>query len=190
VERTLAQYDNAAARCKAVFLKKTQDYGTAWRILRPSSLTDQLYIKAKRIRTVQVSGQQMVDDPVAAELEGIVNYSLLALIQLGLPEEAPLELSAEAAAALYDARLAEVRILMAKKNTDYGEAWREMRQSSLVDLILMKLLRIKQIEDNRGFTLVSEGVAANYADIVNYALFALIQLEEADAGGDAGSHKI
>ena len=178
MERTLAQYDKAAGLCKALFLKKTKDYGTAWRILRPSSLTDQLYIKAKRIRTIQESGQQLVEDPVASEFQGIVNYSLLALIQLSLPEDAPLELGAAEAAALYDARLAEARALMARKNSDYGEAWREMRQSSLVDLILMKLLRIKQIEDNKGLTLVSEGVGANYSDIVNYALFALIQIEE------------
>lgn len=178
MERTLAQYDKAANACKAVFLKKTKDYGTAWRILRPSSLTDQLYIKAKRIRTIQESGQQLVDDPVASEFQGIVNYSLVALIQLALPEGTPLELGEAEAATLYDARLAEVRALMTRKNSDYGEAWREMRQSSLVDLILMKLLRIKQIEDNHGLTLVSEGVGANYSDIINYALFALIQLEE------------
>ena len=179
MERTLAQYDKVAGRCKAIFLKKTKDYGTAWRILRPSSLTDQLYIKAKRIRTIQESGQQMVEDPVASEFQGIVNYSILALIQLSLPHDAPLELGEEEASGLYDASLAEVRTLMVRKNSDYGEAWREMRQSSLVDLILMKLLRIKQIEDNQGLTLISEGVGANYSDIINYALFALIQMDEA-----------
>lgn len=178
MERTLAQYDKAAGTCRAIFLKKTKDYGTAWRILRPSSLTDQLYIKAKRIRTIQESGQQMVEDPVASEFQGIVNYSLLALIQLSLADDKRLELGESEASALYDARLSEVRALMARKNSDYGEAWREMRQSSLVDLILMKLLRIKQIEDNQGLTLVSEGVGANYSDIINYALFALIQIEE------------
>jgi hypothetical protein len=187
VERTLAQYDQVAGVCRAIFLKKTKDYGTAWRILRPSSLTDQLYIKAKRIRTIQESGQQMVEDPVASEFQGIVNYSILALIQLSLPYDAPLELGETEASTLYDARLAEVRALMARKNSDYGEAWREMRQSSLVDLILMKLLRIKQIEDNQGLTLVSEGVGANYSDIINYALFALIQMEESAGAGHSES---
>lgn len=185
MEHTLAQYDQVAQSCKAVFEKKNRDYGTAWRILRPSSLTDQLYIKAKRIRTIQESGQQQVDDSIESELQGIVNYSLLALIQLSIDAAAPLELAPEAAGQLYDAELRETRALMIRKNSDYGEAWRDMRTASLVDLILMKLLRIKQIEDNQGVTLISEGVDANYRDIANYALFALIQLHEAAHAADA-----
>ncbi len=180
VEETLEQYQSVAASCKAIFLQKAKDYGTAWRILRPASLTDQLYIKAKRIRTIQENGRQHVEDSISTELKGIVNYSIMALIQLQLPAAESLELSAAEAAQWYDRHLNETRELMIRKNTDYGEAWRDMRLSSLVDLILMKLLRIKQIEDNQGVTLISEGVEANFHDIINYALFALIQLLEAE----------
>ena len=174
VKETLEQYQHVAAQCKSIFLKKTVDYGTAWRILRPSSLTDQLYIKAMRIRTIEERGSQSVEDSIASELQGIVNYSILALIQLSF--SGPLELSPDTAEALYDGQLNETCALMVQKNSDYGEAWRNMRTSSLTDLILSKLLRIKQIENNKGVTLVSEGVEANYRDIANYAIFALIQL--------------
>lgn len=179
MEKTLQQYDAATLRCRDLFLKKTTDYGTAWRILRPTSLTDQLFIKARRIRQIEESGQQAVTtlgDNVVDEYIGIINYSLMAIIQLYLSPDAPVELPPQYALDLYDKYLLETRNLMIKKNTDYGEVWRDMRLSSLTDLILMKLLRVKQIEDNAGKTLASEGVEANYQDVINYAVFALIKL--------------
>ncbi len=176
MELTLRQFDEVTAKCREVFLKKMQDYGTSWRILRLSSLTDQLYIKAWRIRSIEEKGVQQVSDPVADEYLGLVNYSIIALIQHNLPADAPLELPVETVAQHYDRELAETRRLLEQKNHDYGEVWREMRLSSMTDLILSKLLRIRQIEDNRGQTLVSEGVDANYRDIINYAIFALIKL--------------
>lgn len=178
MERTLQQYDKIKAQCRELFVKKNKDYGTSWRILRPSSLTDQLYIKAKRIRSIEEKGEQKIDDSIEGEYIALVNYSLMALIQLSLPAEAPLEMEAEAVSALYDEQFDNTRELMIRKNHDYGEVWREMRVSSITDLILSKLLRIKQIEDNQGQTLVSEGVEGNYHDIINYAIFALIQIEE------------
>jgi len=176
VQQTLQQYDAVVGRCKTLFLQKNQDYGTAWRILRPASLTDQLYIKAKRIRSIEEQQTQRVEDSIESEFIGLVNYSLMALIQLQLPPNAPLELDAAETERLYNAQIQITRDLMIAKNHDYGEVWREMRVSSMTDLILMKLLRIKQIEDNAGRTLVSEGLDANYRDIVNYAIFALIKL--------------
>lgn len=178
MQKTLEQYDAVVNDCRRIFVDKTTDYGTAWRILRPSSLTDQLYIKAKRIRTLETADRQMVADGIQDEYIGLVNYSALALIQLSLTEAAPLELPPPEAARRYDEAIAATRELMVAKNHDYGEVWREMRLSSLTDLILMKLLRIKQIEDNRGATLISEGLEANYMDIINYAIFALIRLNE------------
>ena len=177
IEETLMQYDRAFARCSELFEAKTSDYGTAWRILRPSSLTDQLFIKANRIRTIQESQQAMVDEGIDSEFIGIVNYSLMAMIQCGLPESHPMELPADEAVERYHAAFQSTRELMIAKNHDYGEAWRDMRVSSLTDLILMKVLRVKQIEDHDGVTKVSEGVEANYQDMANYALFALILLE-------------
>lgn len=177
MEKTLAQYDQIIVRCRQLVLAKQADYGSSWRILRPSSLTDQLYIKAKRIRSIEESGNQKVVDSVADEYIGLVNYSLLTLIQIKLPPT-PLELATEAVAEQYDAQVAITRALMQQKNHDYGEVWREMRLSSITDLILAKLLRIKQIEDNQGVTKASEGLDANYRDICNYAIFALIRLEE------------
>ena len=182
MEKTLNQYDAVTAQCRELFIKKAKDYGTAWRILRPSSLTDQLLIKARRIRQIEESGEQVVDDNVDDEYIGLVNYSIMAIIQLTLPTEAPLELPPQYATELYDSTLAEVRDLMIRKNTDYGEVWRDMRRSSLTDLILMKLLRVKQIEDNAGKTLVSEGLEANYQDMINYAIFALIKMSEEHNG--------
>ena len=176
LEKTLTQYDTVAAQCRELFVQKTKDYGTAWRILRPSSLTDQLLIKARRIRQIEETGEQVVADKVDDEYIGLVNYSLMALIQLALPADAAMELPPQYAADLYDQNLKEVRALMIRKNTDYSEVWRDMRRSSLTDLILMKLLRVKQIEDNAGKTLVSEGLEANYQDIINYAIFALIKI--------------
>jgi hypothetical protein len=178
MEKTLSQYDACLEKCRQLFVKKTKDYGTAWRILRPSSLTDQLFIKARRIRQIEEAGTQVVADKIDDEYIGLVNYSLMALIQLQLPADTALELPPPYATDLYNTNAAETRSLMIQKNTDYGEVWRDMRISSLTDLILMKLLRVKQIEDNAGKTLVSEGLEANYQDIINYSVFALIKLSE------------
>ncbi|TXB63418.1 DUF1599 domain-containing protein [Phaeodactylibacter luteus] len=175
---TLEYFDVITTECRELFAAKTRDYGTAWRILRPASLTDQLYIKAKRIRSIEEKGEQKVADDIVDDYTGLINYSLMALVQLHLPEGAPLELAPEAALALYDQELEAVRALLAAKNHDYGEAWRDMRLGSITDLILQKLLRVRQIEDHAGQTLVSEGIAANYQDIINYAIFARIKLIE------------
>lgn len=177
MENTLEDFQMQVRRCRDLFLHKTADYGTAWRILRPSSLTDQLYIKALRIRTIEEKGVQQVDDTVESEFIGLVNYCILALIQLELPPETPLELPTEAVARMYDDHVARNLRLLTAKNHDYGEAWRSMRVSSMTDLILQKILRIKQIEDNAGQTSVSEGLEANYRDILNYAVFALIRMQ-------------
>ncbi len=175
---TSAQYDQAIQKCVDLFKKKTHDYGTAWRILRPSSLTDQIFIKAQRIRTIEEKGESKVGEGIEDEFVGIINYSLMALIQLELPSNAPLELQAENAIALYTEQAQITKELMLNKNHDYGEAWRDMRVSSFTDLILMKILRIKQIEDNSGKTLVSEGIDSGFRDMINYAVFALIQMSE------------
>lgn len=174
--RTSQQFEEVIQHCKNVFEDKQKDYGTAWRVLRTSSLTDQIYIKANRIRSIQVKGNQKVEEGVIPEFIGIVNYSVMALIQLdlGIAEEA--DLTASQATEKYSKYIYEARDLMLNKNHDYDEAWRNMRVSSLDDIILMKLLRIKQIEDNEGKTIVSEGLDANYFDIINYAIFALIKL--------------
>tara|TARA_Y100000385_G_C13073552_1_gene630260 strand:- start:740 stop:1360 length:621 start_codon:yes stop_codon:yes gene_type:complete len=177
IEVTLKEYDSAFAACSQLFEAKTSDYGTAWRILRPSSLTDQLFIKANRIRTIQETELTKVDEGIESEFIGIVNYSLMAIIQCGLAADHALELPAEEAVERYLTAFQETRDLMVRKNHDYGEAWRDMRVSSLTDLILMKVLRVKQIEDNGGQTKVSEGIEANYQDMANYALFALILLK-------------
>jgi hypothetical protein len=177
-DKTLLQYDNIIQQCKDVFRKKTIDYGTSWRVLRPRSITDQMYIKAKRIRTIDEAGEQRIEDSIYSEFMGLVNYGYMALIQLSVPDDFPLELEPEKAQTLYNAAADDVRSLMIAKNTDYGEAWRDMRISSFTDLILSKLHRIKQIEDNKGNTIISEGVDANYKDIINYSIFALIQLSE------------
>lgn len=175
---TSAEFDIVASQCTELFSKKAHDYGTAWRILRTSSLTDQIFIKAHRIRNIQETGITKVDEGIIPEFIGIVNYSVMALIQLdiGINDAVDPSVSAEEAISLYTKHLSEAKSLMLDKNHDYGEAWRKMRISSLTDIILMKLLRIKQIEDHHGETLVSEGLAANYYDIVNYAIFALIRL--------------
>ena len=178
METTLQQYGSVIVECRALFLKKMHDYGSAWRILRPSSLTDQIFIKAQRIRTLQEKGTQQVDEGIAGEFQGIVNYAIIALIQLQLNAGQDADLSLEESMRLYDQHAGEAQSLMQRKNHDYGEAWRDMRISSLTDLILMKLLRTKQIEDNQGKTLASEGVEANYQDMLNYAAFALIKLHE------------
>ena len=178
MERTQQQYDAVIAECLALFTKKAHDYGTAWRILRVPSLTDQILIKAQRIRTLQTVGESKVGEGIRPELIGIINYAAMALVQLELGVVDSPDLDAATASAKVQAAMQQARDLMLRKNHDYGEAWRSMRVSSLVDLILMKLLRIKQIEDNRGQTLISEGIAANYHDIINYAVFAMIKLAE------------
>ena len=162
--------------CKELFANKSKDYGTAWRILRVPSITDQIFIKAQRIRSLQEKGKQKVDEGMRPEFIGIVNYCIIAIIQMSLEEDAPWEIPYEELEPLYDRSINEVIELLENKNHDYDEAWREMRVSSITDIILMKLLRVKQIEDNQGQTLVSEGIKSNYQDIINYAVFSLIKL--------------
>lgn len=176
MNQTSLEYTNVMNVCREIFEKKTKDYGTAWRILRPSSLTDQIFIKAQRIRTIQETGQNKVGENVEDEFRAIVNYCVMALIQLCEKDLTSTELEEQQAIALYEKYAKEAFELMERKNHDYGEAWRDMRVSSLTDLILMKILRVKQIEDNFGKTLISEGVDANYFDMLNYAVFALIHL--------------
>lgn len=153
-----------------------KDYGTAWRILRTSSITDQLFIKAQRIRNIEDKGNQKIDDDIRSEYIGIINYSVIGLIQLSMKNDRRMELPVDEVSKLYDQHVNGAKTLMENKNHDYGEAWRDMRVSSLTDLILMKLLRIKQIEDNKGETIISEGIDANFNDMINYAIFALIKL--------------
>ena len=178
MQETSKQYDAAIHTCRSLFIKKMTDYGSAWRILRLPSLTDQIFIKAQRIRSLQQNETRKVDEGEVSEFIGIINYCVMALIQLekGVVEQP--DLTTEEATKLYDEKIAITKQLMQDKNHDYGEAWRDMRVSSLTDLILQKLLRVKQIEDNAGKTLVSEGIDANYQDMVNYAAFALIHLKE------------
>lgn len=178
MDKTLDQYDAVISECIALFSKKAQDYGTAWRILRVPSLTDQIFIKAQRIRTLQQVGESKVGEGIRPELVGIINYAAMALVQLHMGVADTPDIDAATASEMVLAQLRHARDLMTRKNHDYGEAWRSMRASSLVDLILMKLLRIKSIEDNQGNTLVSEGIDANFLDIVNYAVFAMIQMDE------------
>ncbi|MFV5689689.1 DUF1599 domain-containing protein [Flavobacterium sp. ZT3R25] len=174
MKNTSKEYDTVIALCRSLFINKMKDYGCAWRILRLPSLTDQIYIKAQRIRSLQENEVRKIDEDETGEFIGIINYSIMALIQLelGVVEQPDLEVSR--ATELYDAKVKLTKDLMEAKNHDYGEAWRDMRVSSLTDLILQKLLRVKQIEDNKGKTLVSEGIDANYQDMINYSIFALI----------------
>jgi hypothetical protein len=178
IERTAQEYQSVIQNCKSLFEKKTRDYGTAWRILRLPSITDQIFIKAQRIRSIQEKGVQKVDDPIRDEFVGIINYCLIALIQIRMEQSSKMEMSYEELAPFYNDAAEETFQLLQNKNHDYGEAWREMRVTSITDIILMKLLRVKQIEDNQGKTLVSEGVKANYQDMINYAVFALIKLDD------------
>ena len=177
MEKTLSQYNQTVSVCRELFEKKMRDYGTSWRILRPESVTDQIYIKAQRIQSIERKKTQKIGDDVRSEFIGIVNYSLIGLMQLAMDESIPVELESNFAMSLYDSNIEKVRELMIAKNHDYGEAWRSMRISSYTDLILMKIYRTKQIEDNRGITTVSEGIEANYKDMINYAIFALIKLD-------------
>lgn len=177
LNNTAAEYEAVIKVCRDLFLKKTRDYGTAWRILRPESITDQIFIKAQRIRTLEEKKVSKVGDDILGEYIGIINYCIIAMMQLELDADAPMELPVEEVSQLFDLNVNETKELMFAKNHDYGEAWRDMRVSSLTDLILMKLLRVKQIEDNKGATLASEGVKANYQDMLNYAVFALIKIQ-------------
>ncbi len=178
MSKTSEQFDQAATSCKEIFIKKMKDYGSAWRVLRTSSITDQILIKAQRIRSIEDKGTQKVEEGIQSEFIGIVNYAIIGLIQLGLGNDPRMELTLDEATRLFDKYIFSAKDLMENKNHDYNEAWREMRVSSLTDLILMKLLRVKQIEDNKGSTLISEGIDANYYDMINYAIFALIRLGE------------
>lgn len=177
INQTISEYKQVIEACKTVFEKKTKDYGTAWRILRLPSITDQIFIKAQRIRSIQEKGEQKVAEDISNEFVGMINYSVMALIQINLPKDAPMELPYEELEPKYDVAVQRNLELLTNKNHDYNEAWRDMRVSSITDIILMKLLRVKQIEDNEGHTLISEGVMANYQDIINYAVFALIKLK-------------
>ncbi|MCF6182382.1 DUF1599 domain-containing protein [Lutibacter sp.] len=178
MQQTSKQYNQVVEKCRSLYINKLKDYGSAWRILRLPSLTDQIFIKAQRIRQLQENITRKVDEGEVSEFMGIINYSVMALIQLekGIAEQP--DLTNEEAIKLYDKHIKITKQLMENKNHDYGEAWREMRVSSLTDLILQKLLRVKQIENNKGKTLVSEGIDANYQDMINYAIFALIHLKE------------
>ncbi|MCF6168978.1 DUF1599 domain-containing protein [Lutibacter sp.] len=178
MQETSKQYNDVIEKCRSLYINKLKDYGAAWRILRLPSLTDQIFIKAQRIRQLQQNSTRKVDEGEVSEFIGIINYSIMALIQLekGVVEQP--DLSTDEAIALYDKHVAVAKQLMEAKNHDYGEAWRDMRVSSLTDLILQKLLRVKQIEDNKGKTIVSEGIDANYQDMINYAIFALIHINE------------
>ena len=178
ISNTSIQYKEVISACQELFVHKTRDYGTAWRVLRLPSITDQTYIKAQRIRSIQEKGQQKVNDSIRDEFIGIINYCVIALIQIKLEQSSAMELTVNEVIPLYENAVDETHALLEDKNHDYGEAWQEMRVSSITDIILMKLLRVKQIEDNSGKTMVSEGVKPNYQDIINYSVFCLIKLKE------------
>lgn len=173
-DKTNQEYDTAIKSCKEIFIKKTKDYGTSWRVYRTISVVDQVYIKAKRIRNVQEKKLQKIDDDLLSEFKGIVNYGVIGLIQLDLQNDETEDMDVDVVSKMYDEKVAIAKKLMEDKNHDYGEAWREMSQESFADLILAKVLRIKQILSNEGKTLISEGIDANFYDIINYAVFALI----------------
>ena len=175
MQSTSQHYDEAIAICKDIFLKKMNDYGTAWRNLRPKSLTDQIFIKAQRIKSIEEKGIQKISDAINGEYIGIINYCVIALIQIELYDDARIDIPYNEVEGLYNKYIKQTKQLMEDKNHDYGEAWRDMRMSSITDLILMKVFRVKQIEDNEGKTIISEGVDANYMDIINYSVFALIK---------------
>ena len=177
MDKTNQQYDHVIALCQDIFTKKMKDYGIAWRILRPSSMTDQIYIKAQRIRSIEQKGISKIDEGIRSEYIGIVNYCIMALVQLEKGTSESDDLTEEETLGLYISYFTQAKHLMLDKNHDYDEAWRNMRMSSFTDLILMKLKRTKQIEDNLGKTLISEGIEANYLDMINYAVFALIKIE-------------
>ena len=178
MNKTSQQFDSVVKQCKDIFIKKMVDYGSAWRVMRNTSIVDQIFIKTQRIRTIDDKGTQKVKVDIGSDYIGIVNYSIIGLIQLELKNDPRHDITVEEAGKLFDKFSSQAKSLMENKNHDYGEAWRDMRISSFTDLILMKLLRIRQIEDHKGKTLISEGIDANYADTINYAIFALIKLEE------------
>lgn len=182
MSNTNQQYDAAIQSCRDIFIKKTKDYGTSWRVLRPISIVDQIFIKAQRIRTIQEKGTQRIGDDIAGEFKGMVNYGVIGLIQLELTGNSVEDLPVAEVERLYTEKIAFTKGTMLDKNHDYGEAWRGMSQESYADLILMKLMRMRQILANEGKTLISEGIDANYVDIINYSVFALIMIEE-------GKHK-
>ncbi len=178
INQTSQQYDKVINACKSIFINKSKDYGTSWRIMRLSSITDQIFIKAQRIRTIEEKGTQKIGDDIETEYLGIVNYCIMGLIQMELTNSSELELGTNQLTKLYDAQVEATKILMEDKNHDYGEVWRDMRISTFTDILLVRLLRIKQIEDNKGQTIMSEGIGANLQDMINYAVFALIRLDE------------
>ena len=182
MQQTSKQYDQVIEQCRQLFVNKMKDYGPSWRILRPRSVTDQIFIKAKRIRTLEISQTSMVGEDMWPEFIGIINYGIIGLIQLNLGFSDVIDIDKERALQLYDKYIAETKQLMIAKNTDYGEAWRDMRVSSYTDLILTKIQRTKEIENHNGETLVSEGIDANYQDMINYAVFALIKHNEQQQG--------
>jgi hypothetical protein len=175
---TSEQYDSAVESCKQIFLSKTKDYGTSWRVYRIISVADQIYIKAKRIRTIQEKGEQKIGDDIVSEFKGILNYGIIGLIQLDIKNDEVEDLQVDTVQQLYNEKIDIAKKLMLDKNHDYGEAWREMSQESFVDLMLAKILRIKQIIANKGKTIISEGIDANFFDIINYAVFGLILMDE------------
>ena len=175
---TYQQYDKAVESCEDIFLQKTKDYGTSWRVYRTISVADQIYIKAKRILTIQETGVRKIDDDIISEFKGILNYGIIGLIQLDIKDDELEELPLETVQQFYNEKIAIAKKLMQDKNHDYGEAWRQMSQESFVDLVLAKILRIKQIIANKGQTIISEGIDANFYDIINYAAFGLILIEE------------
>jgi len=179
---TQSAYARAIESCKQIFLNKTRDYGSSWRVLRTISIADQLYIKAQRIRTIQELGNQKVGDDISSEFRGIVNYGVIGLIQLDMSSASPEEISLKQSEEYYDRKIDLVRRVMMDKNHDYGEAWRNMSQEGFIDLIMMKLMRIRQILSNEGKTLISEGIDSNFTDIINYSLFALILIDEGKHG--------
>ena len=178
--KTEDQFDKAIQVCRDVYSKKLKDYGAAWRIMRPCSITDQIFIKANRIRTLETKGDHRVDEGIQPELIGIVNYAIMGMIQLSKGFADGDDISVDEALSLYDEYMQKTRTLMLAKNHDYDEAWRSMRTTSYTDLILMKIYRTKQIESNNGKTIISEGIEANYMDMVNYAIFGLIKIDEAE----------
>jgi len=180
MQKTLSQYNQIVTICRDIFEKKMKDYGASWRILRAESVTDQIYIKAQRIQSIEQKKTQMIGDDIRSEFIGIVNYSIIGLIQIEANDGLPVNLEPAQALSLYNSQFDRVRALMMAKNHDYGEAWRSMRISSFTDLILMKIYRTKQIEDHLGQTMVSEGIDANYMDMINYAIFALIKIDFKD----------
>ena len=178
MDKTSAQYDSIVKVCKDIFVKKMKDYGSSWRVLRTSSITDQIFIKTQRIRSIEEKGVMKVEEDIKSDYIGIINYSIIGLIQLDLKNDKRMELPEAEVTSLFVKYITQAKSLMENKNHDYGEAWRDMRVSSLTDLIMMKIQRVKQIEDNKGETIASEGIDANYFDMINYAIFALIKLEE------------